>query len=200
MSASHRSLARGRAARCASGLALATLVASFAHGADLDEVMQLLAQRRHGEASFVEQHFMRLLSRPVESLGELSFDAPDRLEKRTLEPRPEDLTVEGDTLTMTRHGRTRVISLASYPQIRPMIESLRATLAGDRAALERLFEVGFSGDPQRWSLLLVPREERIGARVAEVRIDGSRDRVLHVEIRETNGDRTRLTLREHGAR
>lgn len=165
---------------------------------DIDSLMQLLAQHRHGEASFVEQHFMKLLKRPVESLGELRFDAPDRLEKRTLEPQPEDLVLEGDELRMTRHGRTRTASLADYPQIRPLIEGMRATLAGDRAGLERLFEVQFFGDLARWTLLLVPRAP--DSRVARVQIEGARDALLLVEVRERDGDRSLLTLRGHAAR
>ncbi len=47
-----------------------------------------------GGWSFVEQHFLALLKRPVESSGELIYDAPDRLEKRTIEPRPETLVLE----------------------------------------------------------------------------------------------------------
>ena len=51
---------------------------------DLDEVMRLLAMRRHGRVEFVEQHFLAMLKRPVESFGEMTYDAPDHLEKRTL--------------------------------------------------------------------------------------------------------------------
>lgn len=174
-----------------------TLAFGGARAEDLDSLMQLLAERHHAEASFVEQHFMKLLSRPVESMGELTFEAPDRLEKRTLEPRLEDLKVDGDTLSMTRHGKTRVVALASYPQAQPLVESLRATLAGDLGTLERVFELGFSGDLERWSLLLVPRDAQLKARVTQVRVDGSREHLLRVEIRESDGDRMRLTLREH---
>ncbi|HLW23052.1 MAG TPA: LolA-related protein [Steroidobacteraceae bacterium] len=176
---------------------LALLIGLPARSDDLDTLMQRLARHRHGEASFVEQHFMRLLKRPVESMGELRFDAPDRLEKRTLEPQPEDLVLEGEELRVTRHGRTRTASLADYPRIRPLIESIRATLAGDRAALEQVFEVHFFGDLERWSLLLVPRDA--DSRVTQVQIEGARDELLMVEVRERSGDRSLLTLREHPA-
>ena len=58
---------------------------------DLDKLMGLLAQRQHGHVTFVEEHFLAVLDRPVESSGELLYDAPDHLEKRTLKlrsPRP----------------------------------------------------------------------------------------------------------------
>jgi hypothetical protein len=172
---------------------------AHAASADLDELMQLLAARKHGQVSFVEQHFFKLLKRPVESYGELIYDAPDRLEKRTQEPRQETLAVAGDSVTIVRGLHTRIVDLKAYPQILPFIESIRATLAGDQGALERLFRVELTGSLPRWSLTLVPKDQTLAGTVAEIRIAGSHDSLSTVEIRETDGDRSLMTLREHGA-
>jgi Outer membrane lipoprotein carrier protein LolA-like len=166
---------------------------------DLDAVMGLLAMRRHGRVEFVEQQFLAILDHPVESSGELRYDAPDRLEKRTLLPHPEDLVLAGGVLTMERGGRSRVLDLQRYPQIQPFVESIRATLAGDRSALERIFHVDFAGDVQRWSLTLVPLDGRLARNVKQVQIDGSRDQLLRVEIRQADGDRSLMTLRAPAA-
>jgi hypothetical protein len=162
---------------------------------DLDEVMRLLAMRQHGRVEFVDQHFLAALNRPIESSGEMRYDAPDRLEKRTLLPRPETLVLAGGELTMERGGRTRVLDLHRYPQIQPLVESIRATLAGDRAALERVFRVEFSGGVGQWSLALFPLDRQLTRSVVEVRIDGMRDQLLRVEIRQPDGDRSLMTLR-----
>ena len=82
---------------------------------DLDELMHLLAARQHGQVSFVEQHFLALLKRPAESSGELIYDAPDRLEKRTFEPRPESMSLRGDVLTIRRGS--------AQPRARPEVLS-----------------------------------------------------------------------------
>lgn len=164
---------------------------------DLDQVMRLLAARRHGEASFVEQHFMSLLKRPVESSGDLLYDAPGHLEKRTLEPRAESLLLDNDVVTVQRGHRSHVLELKSYPQILPFVESIRATLAGDRAALERVFRLEFSGDTGRWTLVLTPLDAQVVKAVAQVRIDGMRDALIKVEIRQPDGDRSLMTLRAH---
>jgi len=166
---------------------------------DLDAVMSLLAMRRHGRVEFVEQQFLAILDHPVESSGELRYDAPDRLEKRTLLPHPEDLVLAGGVLTMERGGRSRVLDLQRYPQIQPFVESIRATLAGDRSALERVFHVDFAGNVQRWSLTLVPLDGRLARNVKQVQIDGSRDQLLRVEIRQADGDRSLMTLRAPAA-
>src|ERR1700720_3396338 len=104
---------------------------------DLDAVLGLLAMRRHGRVEFIEQQFLAILDHPIESSGELRYDAPDHLEKRTLLPRPETLVLAGGVLTGERGGRRRVLDLLRCPQILPFVESIRATLAGDRSALER---------------------------------------------------------------
>jgi hypothetical protein len=170
-----------------------------AAGGDLDEVMRLLAMRQHGRVEFVEQHFLAILKHPVESSGELRYDAPDHLEKRTLLPRPEELVLAGGVLTVERGGRRHVLDLQRYPQIQPFVESIRATLAGDRGALERLFNVEFAGNVQRWSLSLVPLDRQLTKAVKQVQIDGSRDQLLHVEIRQADGDRSLMTLRTPAA-
>jgi hypothetical protein len=176
-----------------------TMPAAYAATGDLQELMRLLAARRHGQVDFVEQHFLAVLKRPVESYGVMIYDAPQRLEKRTVEPRPERLVLDGEELTIERKGHTHVLDLAAYPSILPFIESLRATLAGDLPALERVFNVDFAGTLERWTLTLSPRDSKVSKTVSEVRIDGSRDALLKVEILEANGDRSLMTLRARPA-
>jgi Outer membrane lipoprotein carrier protein LolA-like len=162
---------------------------------DLDAVMSLLAMRQHGRVEFIEQHFLAVLNHPIESSGELRYDAPDRLEKRTLTPHAETLVLSGGVLTVERaHGR-RVMDLHAYPQVQPFVESIRATLAGDRRALERLFHMDFTGTVGRWTLTLVPLDPEVKHSVAQVRIDGVQDQLLKVEIRQPDGDRSLMTLR-----
>ena len=166
---------------------------------ELDSVMSLLAMRRHGRVEFVEQQFLHILHQPVESSGELLYDAPDRLEKHSLLPRAETLVLAGAVLTVERGGHAHVLDLRRYPQIQPFVESIRATLAGDRSALERIFHVDFVGSLQRWSLTLTPLDHQLMRTVKQVRIDGSQDQLQRVEIRQTDGDRSLMTLRTPAA-
>jgi outer membrane lipoprotein carrier protein LolA len=170
-------------------------VTASAVTADFDEVMRLLAMRQHGRVEFVEQHFLAVLNHPIESSGEMRYDAPDHLEKRTLLPRPETLVLAGGELTMERGAHIHVLDLHRYPQIQPFVESIRATLAGDRAALERVFRIEFNGTVERWSLALTPLDRQLAKSVAQIQIDGMRDQLLRVEIRQADGDRSLMTLR-----
>jgi len=118
---------------------------------DLDAVMSLLALRRQGRVEFVEQQFLAVIDHPIESSGELRYEAPGRLEKRTLLPHVESLVLADGVMTVERGGHRRVVDLHRYPQILPFVESIRATLAGDRSALEKVFRVEFSGSVRRIS-------------------------------------------------
>jgi len=180
-------------------LSLLLVAAAAAAGSDsgeLDAVMRLLAAHRHGRVDFVEQHFMPVLRHPVESYGVMTYQAPDRLEKRTVEPVPETLVADGNVLSIERKGRTRVIELSAHPSILPFIESLRATLAGDLGALEQVFKVDFSGTVARWTLDLAPRDARVARIATHVRIEGAGDDLLRVEILAADGSRSLTTLRK----
>jgi hypothetical protein len=168
-------------------------------GGTLDALMSVLAQRQHGHVQFVEQQFLSMLDHPLESSGEMRYDAPDRLEKRTLEPRPETLVLTGGILTVDRGKSHRVVDLHAYPQAQPFVESVRATLAGDRAALERIFTLELNGSLAKWTLELVPKDPKVKRSVAEVRIEGAQDQLLKVEIRQADGDHSLMTLRPAAA-
>jgi hypothetical protein len=175
-------------------LLLFFMTTAAAADSDLDRLMSALAQRKHGHVSFVERKFLAVLDRPVESSGELLYDAPDHLEKRTVKPKPESLVLDGGSITAVRGRHQYVLALKQYPQVVPFIESIRATLAGDRPALERVFKLSFAGSFDHWTLELVPLDSKLAVTVQQIRIAGEKDAVESVEIREADGDRSLLTI------
>jgi outer membrane lipoprotein-sorting protein len=190
-----RTASPGTLLKCFGALALlASGPCALAADPDLDQVMGALAQRKHGHVTFVEKKYIALLDRPVESSGELLYDAPDRLEKKTLQPKPESLVLEGGRVSAQRGRHHYVLDLKQYPQVVPFIESIRATLAGDRASLEQVFKVDFTGSFEHWTLGLVPRDPKLAGTVKEIHIEGEKDLIHSVEIREADGDRSLLTI------
>jgi Outer membrane lipoprotein carrier protein LolA-like len=158
------------------------------------EVLTLLAARKHGHVPFTEVQNLSVLKAPLNSSGELLYEAPDRLEKRTLVPRAETLVLEHGELSAQRGHHHYVVALSDAPQVAPFVESVRATLAGDRASLERYFETDFAGDVAHWQLTLIPRDAATARSVREVRIEGARDAIKTVAIRQTDGDGSLLTI------
>ena len=162
--------------------------------AAFDQVLRLLAERRHDHVTFTEVQQLAILDQPLHSSGELLYDAPDRLEKRTIEPRREDLVLEHGMLSVDRDHHHRSVSLRDFPQAVPFVESLRATLAGDRGALARYFTTQFSGTPARWTLELTPTDAALKRSVQHILITGETDRIRTVQIRQSDGDTSTLTI------
>lgn len=171
------------------------LLAAPARAEDaLGALMQRLAGRPHAHATFTETQTFAMLKRPLESSGELFFTPPDRLEKRTLAPKPESLVVEHDTLRLKRGKRELNVALGAYPQLAPLVEGIRATLAGDRGTLERVFAVTLSAQDDEWSLALVPRDPQLARVVSRLLIAGRGDQVVSVETLRTGGDRSLMRI------
>jgi outer membrane lipoprotein-sorting protein len=177
-------------------LALLLTALPAAHAADwqLADLMQQLGQIRNAQARFVERKYIALLDQPVESSGELSFTAPDRMEMRTLRPKKQSMLLDGNRLTLEQDGRARTVSLQSYPEVAAFVEGIRGTLAGDRQALERVYQVHLIGNAARWQLLLVPRESAMSRIISRIRIGGSQGEVLSVAYDHADGDRSEMQI------
>jgi hypothetical protein len=176
----------------AAALAGAALPAQAAFG--FEQLMRTLAQRRGGEAKFVEQRFVSVLDQTLTYTGTLTFTAPDKLARHTLTPRPESFIVEGNQLTLQRGERVRRLTLDSVPELAAMVEAMRGTLAGDGSALQRYFTPTVQGVPARWTLTLVPLDLRLLGVVRQLRIDGHQSDVRVVELQLADGDRSVMTI------
>ena len=158
------------------------------------ELMRGLAARGPESARFVEKKYIAILDQPVESSGELRYVPPDRLEKRTIAPKPELLVLAGDTLTLERDKRKLTLQLRDYPQIAAIVESLRGMLSGDRTALEKTYRLEVHGSRERWTLVMLPSDAKLAELVLRIDVTGSRDRVRTIEIRQADGDRSVMTI------
>ncbi len=181
-------------------VALAALGAAPARAADagvpwsLDRLMSTLAQHKSGRATFVETKYLSIAAQPVESSGELVFVAPDHLEKHTLKPKPEHLVVDGDMLTVERNSHKYTLPLARYPELGAFIDSIRATLSGNRYALEQVYKVALAGRGDDWTLTLTPLDSRMLKVVSTITLDGTRDALRSVAIRQADGDHSLMRL------
>jgi outer membrane lipoprotein-sorting protein len=174
----------------------AAMTASIASGAPLGvrELFDSLSHAKPARASFHEKKFVALLDRPVESAGELVFTPPSRMEKRTTTPRAESMVVDGDVVTLERAGRKQTLRLREHPAIAVLIESIRATLAGDLATLTKTYSTALAGDTGQWRLTLRPLDPSLGTLVERLEITGAQAQVKTIEIFQADGDRSVMTL------
>lgn len=158
------------------------------------QLFDMLSKERPGRATFHEKKHLALLDRPVESTGELTFTPPDRLEKSTRTPKPERVTVDRDRLTLERGGKRHSLGLKENPAIAVLVESIRATLAGDFEAVVRAYSVALEGTAARWRLTLRPLDSSAARIVERIDIGGENARVKTVEILQADGDRSVMTI------
>ena len=161
---------------------------------DLPELMGLLGNQKHGEANFVEQRYVRGFDGPLAASGTLSFTAPDQLVRKTLSPRPETMSVDGNALVLSRSGRTRTMTLDSIPELLGLVEAMRATLAGNAPVLERYFRTKVTGTVNEWAIDLAPIDERLASQINYLRLTGRAGEVLGVEMEFRGGDRSVMTI------
>ena len=176
------------------GLLLAGLGLPAYAAHDLGQLMTDLARNKGGKAKFVEKKFLAVLDKPLIATGEMTYTAPDRLEKRTLTPKPETLLLEKDSLTLEREKQKLTINLASQPEALAFIDSIRGTLSGNRAALERNYGLHLSGSAEKWTLTLLPSDQKIASLVQRITVSGNRGQVRQIEYLQADGDRSLLAI------
>lgn len=165
---------------------------------NLAALVAALAQQKALTVRFSEERRLQYLTEPVRLEGTLSFDPPDRLEKRVLRPKRERMTVEGDLITIeTVPGDPKVrVFLSDYPALGAFVTALRALLSGDPADLERVFLPALAGTEEAWSIRLTPRLPEVRGRVSEIHISGAGRRIASIDILETGGDRSIIAIHE----
>ena len=179
------------------GLAILLVLAGGAWPApafDLARLMRLLGETPSSEAPYVEKKFSALLSQPVVSAGMLVYRRPDVVEKNMAVPHQESYRIAGRELTVTRNGAQRRIPLSSEPLLAASAASLRGVLSGDAKQLGEYFRLALAGTENDWKLEMMPIDEEVTRYLQRIVVSGRAGRVRQVEVRETSGDRSVLTV------
>ena len=157
--------------------------------------MAMFGQVQASDARFVERSSLSLLNEPIETSGTLSYVRPHIVEKRTLQPQREILRVEGDRLTLTQaDGTARSVSVSAMPEIEAYVESIRATLNGDLDKLKRFYNTALEGTAEGWRLQLAPLNRSVSETVRLVVISGSNGSIGQIDVYQTDGDRSSMTI------
>ena len=163
---------------------------------ELDALMGLLAAVPAAKNNFTETKHSALLSVPLVLKGTLAYQRPDRLEKNVLSPYDERTVIAAGTVTVENRTlkKTSTFSLGSSAAVAALVESMRATLAGDRASLERHYKLKLEGQPEAWLLELAPRDRRVAGLVKQIQIAGARERIQRIGVEEASGDRSIMLI------
>ena len=164
----------------------------------VEHLMRKMSEVEHSQKRFVERKYLKVLKAPLELSGTLTYTRPGRLEKRTLKPKAQILTVSDNQLTLENPERNerRILKLQDYPVLWGFVESIRATLDGDIGVLERFYRVELEGGPAKWQLYLAPRDRSMNEVISLIRIDGRQARIDTIEVQEARGDRSVMKIIE----
>jgi len=160
-------------------------------------IMSDLAAMSGRRADFTEEKRLASLTTPLVSQGELLYRRPAYLEKTTTTPKPERLVVNGDVLTIQAgsDGVTRQIDLGSHPVVAAMVDTIRGTIAGDLATLQRYYTITEQGDRAAWHLTLIPVDPRMAKQIKVIDVTGRGIDVQRILTTEANGDQDLLTIK-----
>ncbi len=148
-------------------------------------------------ATFQETRRFAALDQPLISTGHLLYRRPGYLAKTTDWPQPESLVVDGGRLVLTEGNEPpRVLDLGGIPELRTLVDAVRAPLAGDLAALRRAFAVTAEGGAAgAWILDLVPLDARAARLLQRAQVSGHETEIATVRLVQANGDEQQMKIR-----
>jgi hypothetical protein len=156
---------------------------------DANALIASLHRPAPARTPFAEARFMRVLDKPLVVSGELAWLGGDRLERRVDKPTRETSTIADGEVTQEREGKKpRSFSLKRAPQLKVLLDSFVALLAGDPTRLGDSFNVVLGRDADRWQLTLTPRDAVIAKQIATIHVYGRGDQPRCLRMDEGDGD------------
>ena len=161
------------------------------------QLLEQLAQPAPAKSDFFERRESSLLVAPMLLQGTLERPQSGQLIKRILGPPRESMEISADRVRIEREGeRRRSFSLRRAPELAALAASFEALLGGDRALLEKHYQLRFQPDPPRWTLNLLPRDARLRKRVSALSLHGRDQQWRCFDLELSNGERSRMWLGE----
>ncbi|WP_296282388.1 outer membrane lipoprotein carrier protein LolA [Pseudoxanthomonas sp.] len=159
----------------------------------LAEVRSQVAQVPLLRGEFSQEKQVAGFRNPLRSNGRFLLVRDKGVVWSTTAPFPSETVITQDRiLSRQRDGSRRVeVDGRQQPGLRSVNAMMFALMSGDMKALTSTFEVKAEPVARGWKMTLVPRSRQVAQAFTSVRLSGDRY-VREVELREANGDLTRL--------
>lgn len=179
-----------------SAFALALMAGGVVNPASADplaEVRSQVAQVPLLRGEFSQEKQVAGFRNPLRSNGRFLLVRDKGVVWSTTAPFPSETVITQDRiLSRQRDGSRRVeVDGRQQPALRSVNAMMFALMSGDMKALTSTFEVKAEPVARGWKMTLVPRSRQVAQAFTSVRLSGDRY-VREVELREANGDLTRL--------
>ena len=173
----------------------ATLISGDpARGKALDPIFKLMKIERLS-CKFTEQKRVALLARPLSSAGTIYFDRDKGIARSTLTPKVQHVVLTKTSLRIRTAKKTEEIPLDKSKDLKAFALIFPTLLRGDRAELERSFDIGLYGsDKDWWGLAFTPKTDSLKKLIKRVVVFGKKTNVVSLQIVEASGDATDTQL------
>lgn len=165
-----------------------------AKGAALDPVFKQFVVERLS-CKFSEEKKIALLARPLKSTGTIYFDREKGIARTVITPKPQQVVLTRTTLKIRTAKKTEEIPLDKSKDLKAFALIFPTLLRGERAELEKSFEIGLYGsDKDWWALSFSPKTKSLEKMVKRVVVYGKKTEAFSLQIVEANGDTTDTRL------
>lgn len=143
---------------------------------DAEALLKSLARPAPAVTPFTEVRYSKLLDQPLIVKGQLEYHEDGTLVRAVKVPFQERTEIRGETVSVARVGKSpRKFSLKRAPELRSMLGGFSAVLGGERAELEKDFDIGVTGELAAWELALTPKSPEVGKYVRNIVIEGAQN-------------------------
>lgn len=169
----------------------ATLLSGeVAIGSALDPVFAHLKLDRLS-CKFTEEKRVALLARPLHSTGTIYFERDKGIARRTVTPKVQQVVLTKTMLRVRTGKKTEEIALDKSKDLKAFALILPTLLHGDRAELQRAFDISLYGsDKDWWALALNPKTDSLKKLVRRVIVFGRKGNLVSLRVIEASGDTT----------
>ncbi len=178
-----------------------SLLAKASENWSLQELMQTMSEIDSFKANFEEIKDFAFFTDAVKVTGSLSYKKPGYLKREVVSPHREVTIIEDDIIHIERErngdndeSRKQQLSIDVHPAVRTLIESIRATFAGDLDVLQKYYQLAFTGDKNTWHLVLQPLQQKVIEHVRQVEIFGSGREVNKIITIEADDSESEITI------
>ncbi len=181
---------------------VASTTASAAPPADrgekltVDALLRSFAAMPGLYAKFREEKHMALLAAPLVNEGTLHY-AKGKMARHTSKPMRSSLVILGTRLEFGDESGRERLDLAGNPVVQLFVDSFVKILAGDQAALERIYRIRFDtldATARTWRLVLEPKLDPMDKVIDRLELEGADLVVKKMVVVEIGGDETVTTF------
>lgn len=165
----------------------------------LSNIGKQIEQHEVVRADFVQTKHMAALKRPLITHGKLLYSRAHGILWQIEKPfRTTYVLGESKIVEISADGVRKERGLSDIPALAQIGRVFRAMLGANTEAVKNNFDASVQGDSSKWQIQLLPNQSQLKQYLVQLTLNGSHF-VERIEIAETNGDTTRILLKNSQA-